>query len=247
MIPPGNRPARVERPVVWVVGASQGIGAEIARQFASIGCIVCLSSRSRSLLLKVQRNITTLGGHAAVYPCDVTRIKSVQRTYAAICDDHGQIDVLVNSAGITVFSDFLHTSNKMVEGIVDTNLRGPIYCTKCVLPAMSKRRHGWIFNILSNAAVKSFENSAIYTATKAGLFGFSRVLREETRRMNVKVVNVIPGATETSMWSREQLKRYRHRMMSARSVAEAVLSVYQMPPDVVVDEILLRPMLGDVD
>jgi short-subunit dehydrogenase len=79
------------------------------------------------------------------------------------------------------------------------------------------------------------------------VLGFSRVLREELKRANIRVVSVVPGATETTMWSPAQRKRHRHRMMSAKSVAEAVVAVYRMPPDVVVDEIRLRPMLGDID
>ena len=155
--------------------------------------------------------------------------------------------MLVNNAGVTVFKDFLHTSLKSFDTIVATNLRGPILCIKQVLPKMVRRRSGWIINVLSNAAVRIFEDSAAYTASKAGLLGFSRVLREETRKSNIKIINVMPGATETGMWSPADRKNYRHRMMKAKSVAETIVTVYQMPPDVVADEMILRPVEGDID
>lgn len=240
-------PSSIHRPVVWVVGASRGIGAEIALQFASIGCTVCLSSRSMRRLVELRKRIVNLGGEADVFPCDVTSRGSVKSTFSRIQQRYHAIDVLINNAGVTVFKDFQHTSIEKTDEILQTNLRGPLLCVKNVLPAMIARRSGWIMNIISNAALKTFEDSAAYTATKAGLLGFSRVLREETRKYNIRVVSIIPGPTETEMWSRRDRKRFRYRMMSAKSVAEAILAVYQMPPDVVVDDIHLRPILGDID
>jgi short-subunit dehydrogenase len=242
-----TQPAQIDRPVVWVMGASRGIGAEIALQFASVGCMVCCSSRSREHLQVLKKRITWSGGDAEIFPCDITRRDSINKTSSLIYRRYRKIDVLINNAGITVFKDFLHTTVEQFDDIINTNLRGPILCTKSVLPDMVKRRSGWIINVLSNAALKAFEGSAVYTATKAGLLGFSRVLREETRKSNIKVISIIPGATETGMWSLKDRKRYRHRMMNAKSVAEAILSIYLMPPDVVADEILLRPMFGDID
>ncbi|HEV8539272.1 MAG TPA: SDR family oxidoreductase [Bacteroidota bacterium] len=236
----------IHRPVVWVVGASRGIGREIARQFAFIGCDVCLSARSRKDLKAAVGEIASLGGRAYSFPCDITRQRSILSTARQIRKRFGDVDVLVNSAGITVFKTFLNTTPDEFRDILATNLYGPIVCTKAVLPTMVKRRRGWIFNILSNAAIKTFEGSAAYTAAKAGMHGLGRVLREELRASNVKVINVIPGATDTEMWSPRDRGKHGHRMMKAKSVAETVLSVFHMPDDIVVDEIVLRPMMGDI-
>ncbi|HLB00797.1 MAG TPA: SDR family NAD(P)-dependent oxidoreductase, partial [Bacteroidota bacterium] len=115
-----------------------------------------------------------------------------------------------------------------------------------VLPDMIRRKRGSIFNILSNAAVKTFEGSSAYTATKAGLLGLGRVLREELRTRDVRVHNILPGATDTAMWSPSDRKKHRPRMMSPSGVAAAVVSAYLMPPDVVVDEMVIRPITGDI-
>ncbi len=237
----------IHRPVVWVTGASRGIGKEIAKQFASIGCEVCLSSRSERELQSVKKEIVQLGGHAHVFRCDISNLKSIQNTAQSIKRQIGNVDVLINNAGITVFKSFSNTSLIEFNDIIQTNLIGQVACIKSVLPSMVKRKGGWIFNILSNAAVKTFEGSSAYTTAKSGMRGFGKVLREEMRNSNVKVVSVLPGPVETEMWSVSSRKKLSYRMMSAKSVAESVLSVYQMPDDVVVDEIRIRPMLGDID
>ncbi len=237
---------KVRRPVVWVVGASRGIGAEIARQFAMIGCRVCLSARTKKALNAVTREIEKVGGHAFSVPCDVTAPRTVTSAAEYIRKTIGEVDLLVNNAGVTVFKSFLQTSISELNDILATNLCGQILCTKAILPSMVRRRGGWIFNILSTAAVDTFEGSSAYTAAKAGMHGFSKVLREEMRRYNVKVVNVLPGPTETAMWSPSSRKKYSHRMMSATNVAEAVLALYQLPSDVVPEEVVLKPIKGDI-
>ena len=235
------------RPVVWVVGASRGIGKEIAKEFASIGCEVCCSGRNQKELRTVVREIDSQGGNANLFPCDITKPANIGKTIKAIRQSIGEVDVLINNAGITVFKTFLRTSSKEFSDIIKTNLEGQVDCIRAVLPSMVKRKKGWIINILSNAALKTFEASSAYTASKAGMLGLSKVLREEMRQFNIKVVNIIPGATSTAMWSSSDRKKYKNQMMSARGVAEAVLSVFQMPDDVVTDEILLRPISGDID
>jgi short-subunit dehydrogenase len=242
-----NQPRHiVRRPVVWVVGASRGIGSEIARAFASIGCEVCLSSRSTVPLRTLAKAIDHHGGKAYVYPLDASKPASILQTANTLEKQFGRIDVLVNNAGVTVFKSFQNTSRQQLIGIIQTDLIGPAVCMKAVLPGMMRRRSGWIFNNVSLAAIRTFERSAAYTGAKAGLYRLGQVVREETRDHNIRVVNIVPGATDTTMWSAAMRKKYGSRMMSPKSVAEAILAVYQLPKDVVVEEIIMRPMMGDV-
>jgi NADP-dependent 3-hydroxy acid dehydrogenase YdfG len=249
MAPAKPKPAATagaRRPVVWVVGASSGIGSEIARSFAAIGATVCVSGRRRTLLERLRREIESAGGRALSVPFDVTDPAGTAAAWKAVRKKAGPVEVLVNAAGVTVFKDFLDTTIAEFDSIVATNLLGPAYCLKAVLPEMVRRRRGWVFNILSNAAVRTFEGSGAYTASKAGMLGFGRVLREELRPHRVRVVSILPGATDTPMWSPAARKKYRSRMMSARGVAEAVVAAYLMPSDVVVDEMIVRPIGGDI-
>lgn len=243
----GQSRLHIQQPVVWVTGASRGIGREIAKQFASVGCDVCLSARSARELKDAARRIIDAGGSAYPFPCDISSSASIARTVKSIRKQVGEINVLVNNAGMTVFKSFLNTSLKEFDDILATNLSGHVACIKAVLPSMVRRKRGWIFNIISTAAIKTFKDSAAYTAAKAGMLGVARVLREEVGRSNVRVVNVLPGPTETGMWSRADRRKFSRRMMSAKSVAEAILEVYRMPEDVVIDEVILRPIRGDID
>ena len=234
------------RPVVWVVGASRGIGREIAKQFASIGADVCLSGRNARELESAVKEITAAGGRAHAFPCNISYPRSVLATVVRIQNRVGNIDVLVNNAGVSVFKSFLETSLTEFHQIIATNLEGQITCLKAVLPSMARRKKGWVINIHSTAAVATFTGSAAYTATKAGMHALSKVLREEMRPYGIKIVNVLPGATDTAMWSAEDRKRFARRMMTAKSVAESVLAAYQMPHDLVVEELVVRPRQGDI-
>lgn len=246
-MPKAKRENEIRRPVVWVVGASRGIGREIAKEFAALGFVVCATARSKTGLASLVSEVESTGGRILSVPCDITQSTELIRAHRLIAARHGGVDILVNNAGITVFRLFSDTTMKDVRSILETNLVAPAACAKLVLPFMTKQRSGMIINILSNAATTTFEGSAAYTASKAGLLGMMKVLREELRETGVKVVNVLPGATETEMWSEKARKKFAHRMMSARSVAEVVVSMYTQPDDVVVDEIVIRPQLGNID
>ncbi len=235
------------KPVIWVTGASRGIGFEIAKQFSFIGCIVCLSSRNLKRLKIVSNEIIKLGGQVHVFPLDVTIPKNIPSVVNKIEKQVGKIDVLINNAGITVFKTFNNTTLNEFRKIIETNLIGPIECIKAVLPQMIQKKNGWIINIVSDAAIKSIKGSSAYTASKSGLLALSNVLREEVRQFNIKVVNVLPGATSTEIWPQKVRRKYEHRMMKTKSVAEAILSIYQMPNDAVIDEMIIRPVQGDLN
>ncbi len=237
----------LKRPVVWVTGASRGIGREIACQFASTGCIVAISARSQSQLRTVENEINSLGGQAKTFVCDVTDHRSVASTAAKIIHDFGTIDILVNNAGITSFESFQKTSIQHFDRVMAASFRGPVLVIKHVYPFMMKRKSGWIVNILSTAALETFSNSSAYSAAKSGLRALGNALREESRLHNIRVTNVYPGPTNTEMWSEKDRRKYGSRMMSANSVAAAILALYQMPSDVVVEEIILRPIQGDIE
>ena len=237
---------QIKRPVVWVTGASRGIGREVAKEFASIGCIVCLSGRSRQQLKSAVSQIIEKGGRAYAIPLDIKDLKSLANAHRTIVKSVGEVNVLVNNAGVTAFRSFVHTTPKEFENILQTNLLGHVYCAKAVVPGMIKAKGGYIINVISHAAMKTFTNSSAYAASKSGVFGWAKVVREELGAYNIKVVNVLPGATDTRMWSKKVRAKYSHRMMKPASIAETIVSIYQLPDDVVVDEIVLRPILGDL-
>lgn len=235
------------REVVWITGASSGIGKELAISFSSIGANVILTSRNKKKLLQVEKEIVKYGGNAKSFVCDVRDEKSVFECKKKIQKEFGKIDVLINNSGIGIFKPFLFTSTKEFDDTIATNLRGMFLCIKSVLPDFIERKSGYIFNILSTASVDIFKNSSAYSASKSAAFMMSKVLRREVRKHNIKVINILPGATDTEIWDKESRKKFSHRMMKPHSVADVVLEIFRFPSDVVCEDIILRPQLGNID
>ena len=127
---------------------------------------------------------------------------------------------------------------------MDVNLYGPYHLTRTLLPAMMRRRSGHVINMCSIASVIAYPNGGAYTVTKFALLGFSKSLREEMKPYNIKVTSILPGATWSASWAGADFPE--ERLMPAEDVAEAVVSATRMGPSSVVEEIVIRPQLGDL-
>ncbi len=232
--------------VVWITGASRGIGRATAINFARDGAIVALTARSGTDLDTLQKELTLKGVRAVAVPCDMTSVTGINSAHAYIVQEIGTIDVLVNNAGISVFKSFIDTSIDEFDAILNTNFRGAVIATKAVLPSMIEQKKGHIFNIISITARKLFINSAAYAASKASLTTAMDVLREEVRGTGIKVVNIIPGATDTAIWPQKVREKYRDKMLQPQIVADTILTIYHQSPEVSVEEIIIRPPGGDL-
>ncbi|MDQ3022519.1 MAG: SDR family oxidoreductase [Bacteroidota bacterium] len=232
--------------VIWVTGASTGIGREIANEFSKAGHIVVVSARRKSRLVRIVSEIKFAEREASAFVCNVMSERSIQITSKRIREKYGTIDALINNAGATVFKSFLETKTFDYDNVINTNLRGAFLCMKFVLPQMIKNKKGHIINILSVAADTAFENSSVYAASKAGLLAMSNCVREEVRRYNIKVSNILPGAVETAMWDSRTRQRYKNRMMSPNDIAKIVLDIYEQPRKVMIEDVTVRPIKGDI-
>jgi len=235
-----------DQPIVWVTGASRGIGAAVASAFAARGAHVVLTGRNISALRKKTKEIRDLGGEVSWLRCDVQEEKSVAFTCRTISRRFGAVDILVNNAGVTYFKPFDKTTVQDFDHVVGTNLRGLFLATKSVLGGMMMRKNGVIVNILSVSAITTFKNSSAYSASKAGALALSRGLRAEVRKSGVRIIDILPGAVETTMWDREERKRYHSRMMQPEDVAEIVIAAIHSPKRLLTEEIIIRPTSGDL-
>ena len=233
-----------QNPGVWITGASSGIGKAAVEEFISVGCNVFASSRRVTELERMLQDDKK--GQIEIYPCNVASYKNVDQTVKKITSEYN-INCLVNNAGVTSFKLAKENTIKEIDEIINTNLLGSIYAIKAVLPHMIKLGGGTIINVLSFAAKKTFLKSSAYSASKMGLLGYSNVLREEVRKYNIRIINIIPGATETAMWDRETREKHSERMMSTENIARLMVSAFLQKENLVSEEIVIRPITGDLD
>ena len=235
-------------PVVLVTGASQGIGAAIARAYARErpGTRLALVARNRRNLQAVAAECARLDprGAAAAFGCDVTDEAAVARLARAVAKRFGPVDVLVNNAGAFAPARFEDTTVAAFDRMIAVNLRSAFLVTRAFLPAMVERRRGDILFMSSIAGLGAYPNAAAYCAAKFGLTGLAKVLRAETRDRGIRVCCLHPGATWTPSWAGSGVDP--ERLMPAEDVARAVLDVFDGSRRTVVEEVVIRPQLGDL-
>ncbi len=226
--------------VAIITGASKGIGRAVALALSKEGVNVVLAARNVELLSMVQKEIITAGGKAISIPTDVTSEYSVQNLIIESQKRFGNIDILINNAGVGIFSNVVDLTIQEYQTMMDVNLKGVFLCSKAVIPVMIKQKKGEIINIASLAGKNSFAGGAVYSATKWGLIGFSRSLMLEVREHNIRVVTISPGSVNTHFADKE---KDQPQIIQPEDVAETVLFALTMPNRVNVSEIDIRPTL----
>ncbi len=232
-----------EKAGIWITGASSGIGKATVNEFVSVGCNVFASARRVNELNRLTENDSE--SQIGIYSCNVASRANVDQTFKKISAEYN-INCLINNAGITSFKSAEENSIKEIDEVINTNLLGSVYTIKAVLPHFIKIGGGTIINVLSVVTKKTFTNSSAYTASKMGLLGYAIVLREEVRKHNIRVINVIPGSTDTPIWSREMREEHSKRMMSPGSIARLMVSAFLQSDNLVVEDIVIRSLQGDL-
>jgi NADP-dependent 3-hydroxy acid dehydrogenase YdfG len=214
-------PQTVIDKVVLVTGASSGIGAATAREFAHRGARVVLAARRADELEAQVSRITKAGGRAIAVPTDVTDAMQVLRLVEGAQETFGQVDVLVNNAGVNWEKAFAETSADEITNLLEVNLRGMMLMTRAVLPEMQQRHQGMIISVGSVASQVAIE--PLYSATKFGVRGFSLALRRQLTGSGISVSLVMPGNIRTQMTSALQ-ERMPEPELVARTIVNLVIS-----------------------
>jgi NAD(P)-dependent dehydrogenase (short-subunit alcohol dehydrogenase family) len=235
-------------PVVLITGASQGIGAAIARAYARErpGSRLALVARNLRNLRAVAAECARLDprGEAAVFRCDTSDEAAVGRMARAVTRRFGTVDTLVNNAGAFEPAPFLDTTVAAFDRMIAVNLRSAFLVTRAFLPAMVERRRGDVLFMSSIAGLGAYPNAAAYCAAKFGLTGLAKVIRAETRAQGIRVCCLHPGATWTPSWAGSGVDP--ERLMPAEDIARAVLDVFDASRRTVVEDVVIRPQLGDL-
>jgi len=229
--------------VALITGGSRGIGLAMAKAFAAAGYAVIITSRDDARLKKAVGEVKGSAGSVEGSICNVSDPASVQKLFAAIRQNYGSIDVLVNNAGVA--HELLGVEKLPLETwkrVIDTNLTGTFLVTQAALPLM--KAGSTIVNNLSVAALQPFAGMSAYNASKFGTLGFTKALREEVRKQGIRVLALIPGATDTEIWQQFWPDAPRAKMISPETVAQAVLHAVSAPPEAAIEEICIGPTAG---
>jgi len=240
---PQNKANLLNGQVALITGATRGIGLAIARALAEDGCQLILSGRNEAALKRAGRELASAKTKVLTEPCDVRDPQSVDIFFRAIRRDYSRIDILVNNAGIAQAHLPVEKLPLPVwRDVLDTNLTGMFLVTQAALAMM--KRGGTIVNNLSIAANRVFPGSAAYNASKHGALGFTDTLREELRPKGIRVIGLLPGATDTDIWKTLWPQAPRKKMISAASVAQAVVSAIHLPGNTTVENLEILPIGG---
>lgn len=231
---------------VLITGASRGIGNAVADIFAANGHNLFITSRNEVALYKAMEGLQTK------YPAVTIKAKAFDLSIKEQALQAGQWltdagivpDILVNNAGSFEPGSVHNEPDGLLESQVATNLYSAYHLTRTVLPGMMKRRSGHIFNICSIASLHAYENGGAYSISKFALHGLSKNLREEMKPYGIKVTSVFPGAVMTDSWA--GFDNSTRRIMEASDIAKMVLAASQLSPQACVEDIVIRPLLGDL-
>ncbi len=185
------------RQIILITGASNGIGKQLAIDFAKRGAVVIGCGRSIARLKAVLKEVRQTSPASAMMGCDVSDVEQVHGMIEKILTDFGRVDILINNAGIGMRKPFAETSLSIIEEIMRINYFGAVYCTHELLPSMIARGDGHIVNISSVAGKIGTLNMAAYCASKFAMNGWSESLYHELKPFGVSVSLVCPGPVHT--------------------------------------------------
>ncbi|MEX1138655.1 MAG: SDR family NAD(P)-dependent oxidoreductase [Bacteroidota bacterium] len=226
--------------VALVTGAGKGIGRAIALRLSSEGANVVLNARTQSDLETVHSEIRNAGGSALIACADITDDAAVGNLYAKIDREFGNLDILINNAGMGTFAPVRDLKAADFDAMWNLNMRALFQCTKFALARMEKAGKGAIVNVASLAGRNAFVGGAGYAATKWALIGFSRCLMLEVREKNIRVVTICPGSVDTGFSGGHEPEKSA-KILAPEDVAEAVMTALTLHPRALMSEIDIRP------
>ncbi len=233
-------------PLAVITGGTKGIGRATVERFMKGGYDVVTCSRSLSDLEELRNYSQNLYPNATLYiqEADLSESEATGRFIAYVESLARPTAVLVNNTGLFVPGQLHKEPDGVLERSIETNVYSAYRVTRGLLPAMIAQRSGHIFTLCSTASIMAYPNGGSYCISKFALYGMTKVFREELKPYGIKVTAVLPGATLTDSWAGTDLPDTR--FMQAEDVAETIWSAYRLSPSAVIEEILMRPIQGDI-
>lgn len=229
-----------------ITGASRGIGKATARLFALHGYDLYLTSRNENKLLEtieeIKRDFPNISIDGKAF--DLGKKQQAQLFGEWVNTNADTIDVLVNNAGNFIQGNVSDEPDGALEEMIEVNLYSAYHLTRTLLPKMIAEKAGHIFTLCSVASLGAYPNGGSYSISKFALLGFTKNLRRELQPHGIKVTAVTPGAAYTDSWKNSGVSE--RRLMEADDIAKAIYHATLLSPQAVVEEIIIRPQLGDL-
>lgn len=234
----------MEHKLVVVTGGTKGIGRAIVEAFASAGYAVATCARNEEDLEQLKEDLKSR--EAKIHTCKADlSVRSDINEFLDFVNMIGKpVSILVNNTGTFRPGDVLSEEEGNLEFMIDTNLYSAYHMTRGIAPGMKNQGAGHIFNICSTASIMAYSAGGSYSVSKFALYGFSKALREELKESDVRVTSVLPGATLTPSWDGMDIPE--ERFIKAQDIAKLVVTTAELSSGSVVEDLLIRPQLGDI-
>jgi NADP-dependent 3-hydroxy acid dehydrogenase YdfG len=220
---------------IVVTGGTKGIGRAIVDKFAQEGFTVLTCARTEE---------DNFPENVHFFKADMSKKAEVLAFADFVKATVNQVDILVNNTGFFLPGQIHNEEDGTIEAMIETNLYSAYHLTRALVGEMIERKEGYIFNICSTASITAYTNGGSYCISKFAMLGMSKVLREELKPHHVRVTSILPGATLTNSWAGVELPA--ERFIAPEDIAQVVWTAYNLPDSTVLEEILMRPMLGDL-
>lgn len=229
-----------------ITGASRGIGNAIAKKLVAEGVHVAICARNAEHLQSAVAELKQINSNVEIISqvCDLSKKEEVLEFGKFVVETFPCIDILINNAGVFIPGEIHLEADGLLEKLMQTNLFSAYHLTRSIVPSMIKNNKGHIINISSVAGLQPYEHGGSYSISKYALQGFSKNLRNELKTFGIKVTTVNPGATMSDSWSGSQIDP--SRILEAKDIADSIWNTLQLSPQAVVEDIILRPLLGDL-
>ena len=226
---------------ILVTGATRGVGEALTLKFAQKGHVVYALARTRSQLNSL---VEKCGADKVIpFEVDVSNKEQVEEATAAIQREYGTPDVLINNAGVVENVSFAEQELEMIDRIVDVNLKGTLYVTRCVVPGMIARGSGRIINVSSVAGTRGIPGQATYCASKFGMNGFADTLAQELLPKGVLVTTICPGGIDTPLWDPDKnpYPGDKTRIMKPEEIVDLIEYLIDQPEGTLYKKIVMFP------
>ena len=229
-----------------ITGGTKGIGRATIERFAKEGFDIITCARNHKDIEQLIEDINERFPFIEIYAvqADLSNKNEVAKFAEVVKSLDRPVDMLLNNTGTFIPGSVHNEEDGNLEMMIETNLYSAYHLTRALISGMMERKSGHVFTTGSIAGIQAYANGGSYSISKFALLGFTKALREEMKPHGVRVTSILAGATYTSSWEGVELPV--ERFMKAEDIADAIYAAHALSPNTVVEEIILRPQLGDI-